>query len=611
MSLKAKAQARIKVHQRAIKEQGWLRSKIEPWSKQDDSILMMRQLLLRSPTESLQLLIQKRLDHLMAVERSEQRIFEERERCRGDVLYWIDNYAWTYDPRLEQAYVPMKLWERQLEYIHWLQQRESRKEDGVVEKSRDAGATWLSALYLLHHWLFVPGFKGAIGSRKEDLVDKSGDPDSIFEKLRIALRFLPSWMKPANLNPKIHCSYLKLVNPQNGSTITGDAGDNIGRGGRNTLYIVDEAAYIPRSDRVDSALSFNTDVKIYVSTPNGLGNSFYRKRFSGTIPAFTFTWKDDPRKNYWELRKGSGEVVKKGSGSQPGPMEGTICVYPWYEAQKIKYRYQPSILAQEIDLDYAASVEGLVIPAAWVRAAVDLRLPKRGPIRGALDVADEGGSKNVLTIIQGPTVLAVYSWTKGNTTQTAWKAIHLLEQHGASEFLYDAAGGYGSGIKGVVQSAERPIRMAVRGVNVGNPPTKDRWDDGRAAADKFANLKAELWWKLRRRFEKAYEFVEHGILHPEDEMISIPNHPDLIAQLSMVLGFETESGKARIESKSELKKRGVPSPDFADALVITQASAGAFAPVAGGEQVIAPSMVNFHGAGVAVANGMIVEKPID
>ena len=57
-----------------------------------------------------------------------------------------------------------------------------------------------------------------------------------------------------------------------------------------------------------------------------------------------------------------------------------------------------------------------------------------------------------------------------------------------------------------------------------------------------------------------------------EELISLPENPDLIAQLSLPLYHYTETGKVQLESKREMQMRGVTSPDFADALVL------AFAP---------------------------------
>jgi phage terminase large subunit len=623
MSLKIQSKERIKRHQRRSETHQKMRDRTSGTRELSSAIYKIRESIGRAEmslrsmdgesidqqaeralTTSTIDDMKRRLAHLERVESSESMQIEEKIKCAESVEYWFDWYAWTYDPRTVQKYIPLAMWEKQREFVTWFGDREKAKEDGIVEKSRDAGATWLTIMILFHHWLFIPGFKGAVGSRKEDLVDETGNPDSIFEKLRDAAKLIPGWMMPKGLKPKNHFAYMKFINPEIGSTITGEAGDNIGRGGRASVYVIDEAAFIARPQKVEAALSMTSDVKIYVSTPNGIGNVFYKKRFSKAFPVFTFNWKDDPRKAKWEVVDGNGTIISIGVGRGPASIPDHHKIrFPWYEGMKKKYEHDPVILAQEIDIDYSASQEGITIPATWVRAAIGLRLPRVGVIRGGLDVADEGGSKNVLCVRQGPFVHAIYHWTKGNTTQTAWKAIGLLEKHGATEFVYDSAGGYGSGIKGATQSSERVLSVSVKGINVGNPAGSDKWDDGKKGSEKFMNLKAELWWKLRRRFERAYEYVEMGIQHDPMDMISIPDHPDLIAQLSVVQHYETETGKVRIESKKELKARGVSSPDFAEALVLTESKVTQFDVAAGGM----PSMggmsgVNFQGAGVAVAN---------
>ena len=105
-------------------------------------------------------------------------------------------------------------------------------------------------------------------------------------------------------------------------------------------------------------------------------------------------------------------------------------------------------------------------------------------------------------------------------------------------------------------------------VNFGGEATQNVWPDGRTAKEKFRNLRAEMWWNLRVRFERAYEFRHQGIHHSWDEMISIPNHPSLIAELSTVLVEHTETGKIQLESKNAMKSRGVKSPDYGDALAL-------------------------------------------
>jgi phage terminase large subunit len=477
--------------------------------------------------------------------------------CSRDPVHWINTWAWTYDPRETPSTRPFDLFPRQAEFIRWLQEREGAQEEGIAEKSRDVGFTWLCVAYAVHAWRFRKGVSVGFGSRKLELVDKIGDPDSIFEKIRLLLHNLPAWMLPAGFTWTEHDNFCKLINPENGSTVTGEGGDNIGRGGRKTLYFVDEAAFLERPQRVEAALSQTTRVKIWVSTPNGPGNPFATKRASGKFPVFTFRWQDDPRK---------GDA--------------------WYAEQK--RILDPVVLAQEVDIDYTASVEGICIPALWVRAAVGLELPASGPVEAGLDVAEEGPSRSVLVVRQGPVVQAVEDWGQLNTTATAWKAADIAEAHGVETLHYDC-GGVGAGIRGTYESAllendagtmhRRKLGFNPHAVNGGEHATESRWPDGKTSRERFLNLRTELWCRLARRFEKAYEFREQGIQHPPEEMISIPNHPQLIAELSMPLKEPTETGKVKLESKPDMRKRGIKSPDFADAL------AYAFAPGGLGGQV--------------------------
>ncbi|MDE2127915.1 MAG: hypothetical protein KGJ62_15145 [Armatimonadetes bacterium] len=463
----------------------------------------------------------------------------ERARCAADVVYWLTTFCKTYDPRLPEPILPFVPFPRQIEFLLWLKEREANQEDGVAEKCRDVGFTWLCCAYMGHAWLFRKGFKGAFGSRKLELVDRLGDPDSIFEKIRIVLRHLPGWMLPAGFSWREHDNLCKLINPESGATLTGEGGDNIGRGGRATLYIIDEAAHLERAERVEAALSQTSRCKIWVSTPNGIGNLFARKRFSGAYPVFTFRWQDDPRKTE-----------------------------TWFQQQK--RTLDPVVLAQEVEIDYAASVEGICIPAAFVRAAIEMtkRLadePVHGPAAAGLDIAEEGKSRTVLIVRRGPMVTDVLDWGAANTTQTAWRARDEAERRGVVTLCYDATG-VGAGVRGAFESAERKPAFAAVAINGGARPGNRRWPDGATSAQRFLNLRAELWWMLRSRFEAAFELVEHGIEHPLEELIALPHHADLAAQLSAPRWFHTETGKIRIESKLEMARRGVASPDFADAL---------------------------------------------
>jgi len=451
--------------------------------------------------------------------------------------------------------MPFDPWPKQIAYLRWLDERERFQKGGLVEKSRDGGLSYLCCAFAVHRWLFRDGYSVGFGSRKEIYVDNAGDPDSLFEKLRIIIDHLPGWMLLAGYNRKQHLTFCKIINPENGNTITGEAGDNIGRGGRKSIYFVDEAAFIERPHLIERSLAATTEVRIDISTPNGIGNEFYRKRFSNTVDVFTFGWRDDPRKTEEWAAKKKADI---------GPMA-------W---------------AQEYEIDYSASIEGVCIPAIWVQAAVNLidRLPLRsrfkllrqkGPQKAGFDIAEEGIDLCALITGRGPVVNDIVAWGQCTTTQSAYKCVEHCKRLVVNRVDFDADG-VGTGPKGTwLAMSDRDKSLWENGpvidfepIHTGKAPTKNRWPDGKTSDEKFDNLKAEAWWTLRTRFERTYEYVEQGVQHPVDELISIPFNPQLIAELSTVKVEFTDKGKIKIESKKQLKARGVKSPDHAEALVL-------------------------------------------
>lgn len=462
---------------------------------------------------------------------------EEYARCSADVVHWVNSWCWTYDPREPVSLLPFDLFPRQEEFLRWLEDLEACQENGLVAKSRDMGLSWLCCAYALHRWLFRSGCAIGFGSRKLEYVDARGNPKSAFEKVRMLLGSLPGWMRPAGFREKDHSCLARLVNPANGSTITGEGGDQIGRGDRTRLYFVDEAAFLERPHLVERSLSQTTRVRIDVSTPNGPGNPFAQKWCSGTVATFPMHWKDDPRK---------GEA--------------------WYAKQKSQF--DAVTVAQEVDIDFTASVDGIVIPAAWVRAAVGLKLPMGKANTAGLDIAELGKNKSVFVTRAGPVVFSPVRWGQVNTTETAHRAAELAEKNEVGTVYYDVTG-VGVGVRGTWQTSAKKLPFRAVAVNAGESPTETRWPSGKTSKELFVNKRAELWWTLRARFERTYEFVEKGVPHPPEDMISIPNDPDLIAELSLPLCERTEAGKIKIESKDDLARRGVKSPDNADALCLS------------------------------------------
>jgi phage terminase large subunit len=258
---------------------------------------------------------------------------------------FIHDWGMTFDPRAAErklpTTMPFLLFPKQDEFIKWLLGCWRNREDGLAEKSRDMGVSWLCVAFATWMWLFQPGIVAGFGSRKEEYVDDLNDPKSLFWKARNFIGLLPVEFQPAGWNPKKHAPFMSLVNPENGSAIVGEAGDNIGRGNRTSIYFKDESAFYEHPDTIDAALSQTSNCKIDVSTPNGEGNPFARKRRAAKVRLFTFHWKQDPRKGQ-----------------------------EWYDKQKRDL--DEVVLAQEVEISYSASVANAYVPSAYVVQAMSV-----------------------------------------------------------------------------------------------------------------------------------------------------------------------------------------------------------------------------------------------
>jgi len=204
------------------------------------------------------------------------------------------------------------------------------KKDGLVEKSREMGASWLLFVAIpLYYWLFRDGINILVGSYKEMLVDDR-TTDSLFGKMDYIIEGLPKWMLPKNFNPSKHRTKLKLVNPANNNLISGDTmNPNFGRGGRKTVVLFDELGFWDYAKDAWEGCSDTTECRIANSTPHGY-NYYAQLRESG-MDVITLLWKLHPLKTQ-----------------------------EWYEYEKARRTEEE--LAQEVDISYTKSREGKVYP---------------------------------------------------------------------------------------------------------------------------------------------------------------------------------------------------------------------------------------------------------
>lgn len=518
-------------------------------------------------------IFERRIKYLKKIRKDPAILSELKIFYAENPAQFIIDWGVTVDPRKAEknqpSHLPFLLFPRQEEWINWFIDRWRNQEPGLTEKSREMGMSWVTIALACTLCLFRDGISIGFGSRKEEYVDTLGDPKSLLQKARYFIGGLPREFR-GSWDVRKHAPHKRIIFPDTNSLISGEAGDGIGRGDRTSIYFVDEAAWLQRPELVEASLMETTNCRQDISTVRGMNNPFAKKRFSGKVKVFEMDWHDDPRKDQ-----------------------------EWYD-RKCAQIDNPVIIAQELDRDYQASVEGVVIPAAWISAAIDahvkLGIKPSGIRLGALDVADQGSDKNAFCATYGILVQHVESWSGKNSDiyETVEKTALLSTLWDCKEIKYDADG-LGAGVRGDARIINekrkesgsddvifKPFKGSAAVIDPeGDPYPKDVTDDStdyekdtrRTNADLYANAKAQAWWLLRRRFQLTYRAVVEGQDYNADDLISIsskfPEMKNLVLELSQPTYSANNAGKIIIDKKPDHSK----SPNLADAVMI------AFAPI--------------------------------
>ena len=169
------------------------------------------------------------------------------------------------------------------------------------------------------------------------------------------------------------------------------------------------------------------------------------------------------------------------------------------------------------------------------------------PIVWGVDVARFGADASALCKRKGNAITEpIRLWRGLDTMQLtgAIKSEYDKSMEKPQEIFVDAIG-LGAG----VADRLRELGLPAYAINVSESP---------AMGDTYLNLRAELWYKAK------------GWLEGRD--VRLPRDDRLKGELTTLRYTYTSSGKVKIESKADLKKRGVASPDAADAFVLTFAS---------------------------------------
>jgi hypothetical protein len=186
--------------------------------------------------------------------------------------------------------------------------------------------------------------------------------------------------------------------------------------------------------------------------------------------------------------------------------------------------------------------EDVLIPPSWIEAAQRRDLePSNHAVLG-VDVARYGSDRTVLGLRRGGVMRVVGDYAKQATTETTGRVIAAKRDHGVDEVRVDGVGVGGGVVDQLIEQGHDVVDMQA----------------GMAAADNehFKNARAEWWWSVRERFESGDADID-----PDDD--------ELAAQLGSIRYKFTSRGQIQIESKDDTRRRGLPSPDRADAIMLT------------------------------------------
>lgn len=473
--------------------------------------------------------------------------------AEGGVADFIEDWGFTLDPGNLAlglpTLVPFLLFPKQREFVNEVVASWRAGKPMLAEKTRQMGFSWLAVAIGCALCVLFDGMVIGYGSRKEEYVDKIGSPKALFPKARTFMENLPAEFRGGYVQGKTD-SFMSLKFPGTGSIMMGEAGDNIGRGATTSLYVVDESAFVEHPDLIDASLGQGHRCRIDISTPNGLGNPFAQKRFGGKIKVFTMHWRDDPRKDD-----------------------------AWYAKQAAEL--SAVVLAQEVDIDYTASVAGVIIPGAWLQACVDahvkLGVEITGKRRAAFDVADEGGDNCAVSVAQGILVEDAQEWSGAGADiiKSLQHAFRICDANDLDELTYDADG-MGAGVRAGArvlneQRAERRATLitVVKFQGSGAVVKPDaQQEPGRKNKDYFKNCKAQSWHKLKQLVYNTYRAVKEGAKFDPDQIISfngkMPNLQKLLMELSQPTWEEDTTGKMVVDKTPE----GTKSPNLADSVMM-------------------------------------------
>lgn len=212
--------------------------------------------------------------------------------------------------------------------------------------------------------------------------------------------------------------------------------------------------------------------------------------------------------------------------------------------EKLRELYPAELVKQLLEGDWDALESGnFLFKYSDIKSAVEREFEEEDEPLIVLgqDIARFGDDSSVSIVRSGKKVIWFQQWAKSDLMDTTGRIVNLIDRFNPHQINIDIIG-IGAGVY------DRLVELKYR-------PTPVNVAEAVSEKDKFTNLRAKIYFDLHKKFE--------------DGEIGIPDDIELIAQLSGIKYKYNSRGQLQIESKEDMRKRGVKSPDKADALALS------------------------------------------
>lgn len=288
------------------------------------------------------------------------------------------------------------------------------------------------------------------------------------------------------------------------------------------LFIIDEASGVPQEimEVVQGALTNEGAMCVMTGNPTQLQGTFYDSFY-----------KD---RQYWSIYTFSC-------------VDSDIVSNEYVERMKGKYGEDTNIYKIRVLGEFPTEEDDTIIPMPWAMSAVtnESIYDAKQPVYIGVDVARFGNDKTIITIRSGNKVLSLKQYTKKSTMETVGNIMldinNYIEKAPKIIVNIDDTGVGGGVTDRLRELMGRNEKVSINGINNGSRAFHEA---------KYVNLGTELWFNMKDNIREW----------------DIPDDEELIAQLTTRRYKINSNGKLMLESKDDMKKRGLDSPDKADSL---------------------------------------------